>query len=243
MESCPYFPPDDYALTILTEAAMQTHEASETSNSRYKERPISRNLITGNTRDSPSTTSISNQQNNHDTSIQSRGSGIAQDPTQDILSDFNPAVLSSRSMEALAFNPRVGRQNPYMNQAYQGIETQISTNYANNLGILNAESYDDGRNSMRSERMKQQSENVLPFGVTENPRSRIDPELMQDSEDQDSGPRRRKKARIEIHSGDDDDEARKKARGRPRVDTKDETAADVSLRGFRSPHTLSIWVK
>jgi hypothetical protein len=152
-----------------------------------------------------------------------------------MLSDYNPAVLSTRSsMEALASNPSAaGRQVPSHLQGYQGIGAQISQNYANSLGILNAESYDDASGALRareaSEMRLKHNEPTMPFGITSGPKITLNPELRSESEELDDGSRRRKKPRIEPQSGDDDDEeARKKARGRPRVDTKDETAADVS---------------
>jgi hypothetical protein len=46
------------------------------------------------------------------------------------------------------------------------------------------------------------------------------------SSDSDGQPPLRKRSRTS--AGDDEDAGRKKARGRPRVDTKDATAADVS---------------
>jgi hypothetical protein len=52
------------------------------------------------------------------------------------------------------------------------------------------------------------------------------------SEDEDVGRRRKKHKLSEDEDGDD--EASKKARGRPRLDTKDETAADVSLYALLS---------
>jgi hypothetical protein len=135
-------------------------------------------------------------------------------------------------METLAFNPgQNGRQHPYMGSGYQGIGSQISQNYAQSLGILNAESYDDGRAQQRSRemRLKQTTapDPLMQFGITEAP-LRIDLEMRTDSDDLDKGSRRRKKHKIDSQNEDDDEEARKKARGRPRVDTKDETAADVS---------------
>jgi hypothetical protein len=51
------------------------------------------------------------------------------------------------------------------------------------------------------------------------------------SEDEDAG-RRRKKQKLSEDEDGDEDEASKKSRGRPRMDTKDETAADVGLYAF-----------
>jgi hypothetical protein len=216
----PYsFSQDDYALTILTHAAM--------SNSSYEQHPTSRKLPRADDR-GPSTSLITNQ---HDQNISQRTSSVNKAQNSDILNDCAPAVLSSRNMETLTFNPaQDGRQNPYMGQAYQGIGSQISANYANSLGILNAESYDDRRGSIEESemRIKQQGDAIMPFGITRGPRIRMDLDLRTDSEGHDTGTRRRKKPRLEAQSVEDEEEARKKARGRPRVDTKDVTAADVS---------------
>lgn len=219
------FPQDDYALAILTQAAMHTHQ-QDSSHSSYDPQPASSKNSTS--RGTPIT---NHQDDNHN--INRRTPNVPQSRSPDILSDYNPAVLSTRSMEALAFNPSsAGRQLPTYMQGYQGIGSQISQNYANSLGILNAESYDDARGALRareaSEMRLKHNEPTMPFGITSGPKITLDPELRTESEEIDGGSRRRKKPRIEVQSGDDDDEARKKARGRPRVDTKDETAADVS---------------
>jgi hypothetical protein len=132
-------------------------------------------------------------------------------------------------METLAFNPaQSGRQHPYMGAGYKGIGSQISQNYAQTLGILSAESYDDGRALQRSRdmRLKQMTapDPLMQFGIAEAPPN----EMRTDSDEMEKVPRRRKKHKIDSQNEDDEEEARKKARGRPRVDTKDETAADVS---------------
>ena len=171
---------------------------------------------------------------NREPSLAHRASNGSHLKSPEMLNDYNTSVLSTRNMETLAFSPSpTGRQLPYMNSGFHGIGSQISQNYASSLGILNAESYDDGRGALRSreasEMRLKHNEPVMPFGITSGPKIALDPELRTDSEELDTGSRRRKKPRIENHSGDDEEEARKKARGRPRVDTKDETAADVSL--------------
>ena len=48
-------------------------------------------------------------------------------------------------------------------------------------------------------------------------------------EDEDKGGRRRKKQKLSEDEDGDEDDASKKSRGRPRLDTKDETAADVGV--------------
>jgi hypothetical protein len=104
--------------------------------------------------------------------------------------------------------------------------------HTNDLRILNAETYDDGRGTLGEERRKkQQLESEWPFGVTDNTRMRSNPKLPMDTDGHDSGPRR-KKARPESQSQDDEEGVEGKARGRPRVNPKDETAADVSVSSF-----------
>lgn len=48
-------------------------------------------------------------------------------------------------------------------------------------------------------------------------------------EEEDKGGRRRKKQKLSEDEDGDEDDASKKSRGRPRLDTKDETAADVGV--------------
>jgi hypothetical protein len=99
------------------------------------------------------------------------------------------------------------------------------------LGILNAESYDDVRGALRareaSEMRLKHNESTMPFGIVSGPKIAPDIDLRTDSDEPDTGSRRRKRPRIETHGGEDE-EAGKKARGRPRVEPKDENAADVS---------------
>jgi hypothetical protein len=137
-------------------------------------------------------------------------------------------------METLTFNPaQAGRHHSYMGHTYQGIGSQISQNYAQSLGILNAESYDDGQAQQRSREMRSKQtappDPLLQFGMIER-----QDEVRTDSDELEKGSRRWKKHKIEHQNQDEEEEARKKARGRPRVDTKDETAADVSFMPFHS---------
>lgn len=179
-------------------------------------------------------------QHNDDLNINQRTPNVSHSSrSEHLLADYNPAVLSTRTMETLTFNQTAaaaaGRQMPYMSQqGFHGIGAQISENYANSLSILNAESYDDGRGALRSreasEMRMEHSEPTMAFGITSGPKITLDPLFRTNSEEPDAGSRRRKKPRTEAHhSGVDEEEARKKARGRPKVDTKDETAADVSF--------------
>lgn len=134
-----------------------------------------------------------------------------------------------RAMESLVFNPTEQiQQNAYMNHPFQ-------PTYPTNLGILNAERYDDGRSSIGSREPNMmgstaQMQNPMPFGMLE--KTEDGSETRPPSEEPGHGKKRRKRVRDESPGFEDDEEARKKARGRPRVDTKDETAADVSLLLF-----------
>ncbi len=129
------FPHDDYALTILHEAAMQsTHSSESTTNHSSLEHPDtsldlprSEGLRAGGL----STTSTSTSTNV--TSSQSQ----SQSPHIGILNSYDPP--SSRSMETLSFNPARLRQHPYQSTGYH-VGAQMSHNFASNLGILNAES-------------------------------------------------------------------------------------------------------
>lgn len=213
MESSYKYPQDDYALTILTQAAMHTRA---TDSSSFNTTSSTTTDLQGSL---TPTTSITNHQTQPSTQPhpQSRTPG----------KNYNHLGLPSSTvrMETLAFNPSLAsRNNPYMDTAFRGIGSEISRNYANNMGILNAESYPDVLSTRDYDERKKNSEPTLSFGMI--PRPQRDPDSREDTEELDTGARRRKKPRTEVHSGDDDEA--KKSRGRPRVDTKDETAADVS---------------
>jgi hypothetical protein len=240
MDSSYNFPQDDYALAILTHAAMQTTHTSETSSpspsysgSRINEQ------TRADWRGSSSTTTISNHQNDDrsEHNLNNSASNVSHSRPPDILSEYNTTGPSSRSMETLGFNQTHARQNPYISAGYHGIGAQISANYASTLGILNAESYDDGRGTIRDleqrqSRLHQMSNNTIPFGIVGSNEMGMDLEVRANSEEFEKGTKRKKKRGSEAQNEEDEDEARKKARGRPRVDTKDETAADVSTVVF-----------
>lgn len=237
MEPSYNFPQDDYALAILTHAAMQTNRnqtpTTSNSNSAYDRSTAPSSTLTGaDVRGSSATSMISNHSSNLDIN-RNRDSRVVQSRPQDILS-YTSVAPPSNNMETLTFNPaQAGRHHSYMGPAYQGIGSQISQNYAQSLGILNAESYDDGQAQQRSREMRSKQtappDPLLQFGMIE----RAD-EVRTDSDELEKGSRRRKKHKIDHQNQDDEEEARKKARGRPRVDTKDETAADVSFMHFQS---------
>lgn len=148
--------------------------------------------------------------------------------------------------------------NPFFDHSFRGIGAEISRNYANNLGILNAETYHaEGTSSNASSSKGPNKRNkAKPAGETNNMVFGFTGEMRLDSEELESKngneygepetTRRKKRPRIENHnagSADEDEDARKKARGRPRVDTKDETAADVSnvLSHVRIQLLLMAW--
>ncbi|CZT07869.1 uncharacterized protein RAG0_13168 [Rhynchosporium agropyri] len=151
--------------------------------------------------------------------------------------DFN-CCNPDTDMETLAYNP-ARRLDSFMN-SHSGYGNhrggpipqsgQMSTNFSGTgglLGILNAEIYDDGSSGMnlREKRTKRQPKPVIPFGLTE---ASGDSHEEEDAKGGMSKSRRKRNVTeiTSLREVDEDEEARKKARGRPRVDTKDETAAD-----------------
>ena len=148
---------------------------------------------------------------------------------QTVMDEYNSSMLSPRDLDALAFNsaPQSAQQH-YLNATYS-IESDVAMAHANNLGILNAESYDDGRGTSRNSRRANKSKLDLPFGISEHPHINLDPPM--DAGEHESAPKR-KKAKTESTSPDGEDGPKGKSRGRPRVTPKDETAADVSLSSF-----------
>ncbi|TAQ85600.1 hypothetical protein B7494_g6079 [Chlorociboria aeruginascens] len=208
---------NDYALTILTNAATQTHHSTpDSSSSGYEHQ-----------RWTTATDRITNHPLHLD-QPQRHSSRMSED-----VDDYNPHALPLRRMDALPFNhaPYVDRRNAYMDRSYQGISGPLPPNLTQDLGILNAEHFDDRRgvlraNEERERRLKQQQQNLMmPFGLTEDP-ARIDSMGRTGNQEIDGGSRRRKKARLDTQSTEEEEDARKKARGRPRVNTQDETPAD-----------------
>ncbi len=122
--------------------------------------------------------------------------------------------------------------NPYITSGFYGLGSNINAASPTDLGILNSETYDDGRLDMSAQhardgysRAKVQQEGMMPLGVTEVRGGT-------DSDEFEKVAKGRRKRKIESVNGDDDEEAGKRARGRPRVDPKDETAADVGFPFF-----------
>ncbi|ATZ46487.1 hypothetical protein BCIN_01g10720 [Botrytis cinerea B05.10] len=232
---------DRYALTILTQAAMQTDTQANSNSPSNNFNAMSNATATAFSSSNPA-------KNNrvstvHDTVYHSRAtpiststssSTIGNHPTNTPQYRFPPSISnligdhtrSRQEMHALAFNStEQTSQGTFVNHPFQ-------SSYSNNLGILNAEKYDDGRGSIRSHNpglmgMEDQMTNQIPFGIVKKHGDSSDTRPQSEEPEQEQGKKRRKRVRKESSNlDDDDDEARKKARGRPRVDTKDETAAD-----------------
>jgi hypothetical protein len=213
----PADPQGHYALNILTQAAMHTsHAAARASGLQSSGRE-------------------ENHPNAMITNPQANGAGHPLDAagqTTAMMDSYNASLLSSRDLDALAFNsaPHAATQHSYLSDApYTSISSELAMAHAGNLGILDAESYDDGRGLTRNQRRQNKSNKPeLPFGIAEHPHITLDQPL--DSGEHEAGPRR-KKAKTENGNGNQDGEegSKGKTRGRPRVSPKDETAADVSL--------------
>ncbi|TGO15942.1 hypothetical protein BTUL_0034g00660 [Botrytis tulipae] len=229
---------DRYALTILTEAAMQT-------NTQANNNPSSNNFNTmANATDTAFLSSNLAKNNSvstvQDTSYHSRAppistpissSAISNRPTNTSQYRFPPSISNllgdhtrpHQDMQGLAFNSTERTsQGTFMNHPFQ-------STYSDSLGILNAEKYDDGRfHNPSMMGMKSLMQNQIPFGMVGKHGDSSDTKPQSEENEHGQGKKRRKRARNESPNldDDDDDEARKKARGRPRVDTKDETAAD-----------------
>lgn len=249
MEPSYNFPQDDYALAILTQAAIHTEPTTgapinTTTSTNYD---ISRDSDDRSTPSSLSRGLFSNQISISRTSTSSSSPrlSINQQPVRNVDSSLShPPVARTteilngygHGMETLGYPASQQRTHPYMNTSYHGIGSEISTystTGGSGLGILNAESYDDGRGRMSFRSLNEKTMatgHVMPFGVTET-----NGDMTESHEDEvertveKGGKRRRKRAAAEQNVEDAEEEARKKARGRPRVDTKDETAADVSV--------------
>lgn len=229
MENCNSytFPQDEYALSMLTQAA---------------------DAMNNSARGNPSKMQPNSPISNHQQSYSHRESVTRVQSTQipgpdgtPIHGDYNPSVFEARSMETLAFNHPIsshGRQ--YGFHTNQGAGIGPRGYYGDDLGILSAESYDDGTGMLRAQlesearmRMREQ-EPMMPFGITDAPRVMMDEEVLMEVLEVESGGRKKRKMKHKAPVVDadeieeEDDDARKKARGRPRVDTKDETPAEVS---------------
>ncbi|KAL5315488.1 hypothetical protein ACEPPN_016356 [Leptodophora sp. 'Broadleaf-Isolate-01'] len=251
MEPSFNFPQDDYALAVLTHAAIHTQgpDAATSSPSASQAQAQSLDRAKAFITATPSPwrpagdrvdrkTAISNHPNSNNIN---QAQEHPSHPLQ-ILNGYGhhdpERANPNTNMETLAYNPTQRSHPPYMNAGYGhhngGLgptsQSQMSSNYTgtiSSLGILNAESYDDGRlaMSLREKRPKGQTDPAIPFGVTE---ASGDSHEEEDGKTSKRSSRRKRTATEQATSKevDDEEEARKKARGRPRVDTKDETAAD-----------------
>ncbi|KAM3066878.1 hypothetical protein ACMFMG_007024 [Clarireedia jacksonii] len=238
----PYHRHDDYALTILTQAAMQTHTNTNHNNNNNNNSqnlgPESSSLTPDGHSANSDYSNRQHHQTNQSLATQTRSAEVSREPASisnpqdgtshyrsppsvpNLLGDYTTAQY--HAMETLVFNPT----QQIAQSAYLSHPLQLT--YPGSLGILSAEKYDDGRSSARAHEMSQMRtkaapQSSMPFGMLE--RSAAD-KTRGTSEEQEHGTKRKRKSRNEAQSGDDEEEARKKARGRPRVDTKDETAAD-----------------
>lgn len=173
-------------------------------------------------------------------------------------SDYNSEsrlpVLSARTMETMsAFHGAgngghaYGNGGSYFNTNHanlgaSGYGSASASGSGNGMGILDAESYDDGRGAVRDrmgreERTRGQREVVMSFGITDGPRLGTEKQkLAVDVGVETGGAKKKRKTKhkpvVDVQDDEleeeEEEEAGKKARGRPRVDTKDETPAEVS---------------
>jgi hypothetical protein len=161
---------------------------------------------------------------------------------------FNPCATAPADMETLLRQQLRQNVAPYIERDYR--QSMANTNLPNSnsksmespLGILNAEQYDVLGASVRTARrqsLRQQQEQQSPpsvYGIVvqkdkmaqghAQPKTPARVHRLSDA-DHAGGDKRRKRQKLSSEDEGDDDAA-KKARGRPRLDTKDETAADVS---------------
>ncbi|KAL2062832.1 hypothetical protein VTL71DRAFT_5904 [Oculimacula yallundae] len=239
MEPSFNFPHDDYALAVLTHAAIQTHSSDATASTTQQAQGQSQIYKRPSVPASATNASVISNREQHNKHSQEQPLSSSRLPSNGYgFHDFDRSNSNPHSitdMETLAYNP-AQRSDPFLHMSsgygnHRGLSASksrnMSTNFAatmSSIGILNAESYDDGNSgmSLRGKRAKK-AEPVLPYGLMEASGDSHE-------EEEKAGKRtRRKRTAAELASSkevDDEEEARKKARGRPRVDTKDETAAD-----------------
>jgi hypothetical protein len=214
-------PGDDYALALLTQVAMNSRPTNGNSGQRAFPSALAADTAL----------EISNQQR-FDTH---HGGNTKAHHSSSLSNTYDSSVLSTSNMTSMFGTTSGSIHNPYMDSAFRGVGNQISRSYVNNLGILDAETYNNGSVDRISGRESPKKSNgpEMPFGLVDAQPPRADPdiELSEDTmeiPEPETGTKKKKKRRAEVVSGDDED-GKKKSRGRPRVDTKDETAADVSL--------------
>ena len=174
-------------------------------------------------------------------------------PSSSLLHITNPGMTSNQVNYQYDSVPVEGYDMPAMPLELQQDLTYMQPGFVQNLvgpntpkyngrpmdnamAVLSSEQYDDRGASRRS--VRRQREPIIPlFGLVEQPQEKVLPvrktNQVRQSHDAESsvGERRRKKQKLSSEDEGEDDAA-KKARGRPRLDTKDETAADVSSNYF-----------
>jgi hypothetical protein len=166
--------------------------------------------------------------------------------------------LQQYNMDAMAFAGQ-----PYLSSGFQQTLSADEMSHFvrgqmdSSMGILSAERYNDGGAAMRAGTRSQrqgagQQQNPAIFGLSREGGQRRGVTAHSQNQHQhqrepslerNGGDRRRKKQKLS-EDEDGDDDASKKARGRPRLDTKDETAADVGFEilFFRSVAFMSRFI-
>jgi hypothetical protein len=155
-------------------------------------------------------------------------------------------------MEPAAFAPSYSSQAAYtLPCGAPGFSPEVShigsgtSSGKESLEILSAESYDDGTGMSRAQQESEVRRRVLnaglPFGLNDEERRETESgeqvSVGEGNEVADDGnqvnetgkKRKRKQKAPEALSADEEADAGKRARGRPRVDTKDETPTEVCL--------------
>ncbi|RFU36312.1 hypothetical protein B7463_g44, partial [Scytalidium lignicola] len=146
--------------------------------------------------------------------------------SNNLLSTYHDSgMLSTTAMGSVesGFNISSSERNSYTDGTYQGIGA-MSASYSNPLSVLSMESYDDGRAALvareqHESRLRESAVASFPFGISSHPDNKA-------NEKPESKPVQKKKRKTDHSNGEEDQEGSKKIRGRPRVDTQDETAAD-----------------
>lgn len=237
--------------------AVASRRGHTSSNAAPAQASVITNLTATNPEESP-TSGITNPVHAQDQSFrpqQRNHAGIANYQYSHQLIHPSYSLSGSASHDALYARPF--QEMPYIHDQYP--EQQVSvpaasmTKYSDRpMEILNAMQYDDGAasaaaattttrgrgagQSQKHSHSQVDSQDPV-FGLTghfEHPETRVKGRSRTQTSragntQMEGGERRRKKQKLSDDE-DDQDESTKKARGRPRLDTKDETAADVSSR-------------
>ena len=188
---------------------------------------------------------------------------IITNPESTVNYQFNPGATAPADMETLLRQQLRQNVAPYIQRGFR--QSMADTNQPSSvskplespLGILNAEQYDVLGASIRTARresLRQQQEQQSPpsvYGIVvqkdkmaqghTQPKTPARGQKLSDV-DHAVGDKRRKRQKLSSEDEGDDDAA-KKSRGRPRLDTKDETAADVSSLSNSSCSVCSTFCK